>query len=224
MASKVDDSATDRQRLTVLFADDHPLLVMGFAQALADYQVEVVGQASSASQAVKEFERLKPDVLVLDIRFGSGMTGLEAASEVLSRHPDAKIVFLSQFDDDTLIKEAYRLGARAFITKDSPPKDLADAIAKASEGGLYFLPTVAERLANIAIHGETSPRAVLNKRYLEIFTYMARGYTNNEIAEAMHLSPKTISNASHAIKGILGVTRQADLTMLAIKARLIEPS
>jgi two-component system, NarL family, invasion response regulator UvrY len=219
----VDKSAADKRRVTVLLADDHPLLLMGFAQALANYEIEVVGQTTSASQAVEDFDRLKPDVLVLDIRFGDRMTGFDTAAAVLQQHPDARIVFLSQFDDDTLIKEAYRLGARAFVTKDRDPKDLAAAIARANESGLFFLPEVAERLAGMAIHGETSPRALLDKRQLEVFTYMARGCTNTEIAAALHLSPKTISNESHAIKLVLGVTRQADLTMLAVKARLIEP-
>ena len=216
-------TSTAARHVRVLLADDHPLLLNGFAGALAHYGINVVGQTVSALEAVEQFKRLRPDVLVLDIRFGDRMTGLQAATAVLEQHPDARIIFLSQFDDDTLVREGYRLGARAFITKDCDPKELAAAIKKVNDGEIYFLPRIAQRLANMAIRGETSPRALLDDRQLDVFVHMARGCTNVEIAEALQLSPKTISNVSQTIKLSLGVSRQADLTRLAVKHGLLEP-
>jgi DNA-binding NarL/FixJ family response regulator len=169
------------------------------------------------------YGQLAPDVLVLDIRFGTELTGLDAAHQILKTHPRAKIVFLSQFDQDSLIKETYRLGAHAFVTKDCDPADLATAVRHASAGKLYFLPQIAERLASLAVRGDVSPQSQLDERGLEIFKLMAEGLTNAEIAERLNLSTKTISNVSQAVKEKLGVHRQAYITKLAVKHGLIEP-
>jgi DNA-binding NarL/FixJ family response regulator len=150
------------------------------------------------------------------------LTGLDAARTILQEHPDANIVFLSQFDQDALIKETYRLGAKAFVTKDCDPADLAIAVQKASLGELYFMPSIAERLANLSVRGDASPQSLLDERSLEIFRLMAEGLTNVEIADKLDLSPKTISNVSQAIKDKLGIHRPALITKLAVKYGLIE--
>jgi DNA-binding NarL/FixJ family response regulator len=185
--------------------------------------MEVVGQAKSPSEAVAMYAEHKPDVAVLDIRFGTELTGMDAAQNILKADPQAKIVFLSQFDQDSLIKETYRLGAHAFVTKDCDPADLAEAVRHAHAGKLYFLPQIAERLASLAVRGDVSPQSMLDERSLEIFKLMAEGLTNNEIAERLNLSTKTISNISQSVKEKLGVHRQAYITKLAVKHGLIEP-
>jgi DNA-binding NarL/FixJ family response regulator len=209
--------------ISVLLADDHPLIMTGFAMALADHGVAVVGQALTPEDAVEKYQALVPDVLVLDIRFGTTRTGFDAAKEVLSKFPNANIVFLSQFDQDTLIKESYRLGGRAFVTKGCNPEQLAVAIKAAVQGELYFLPEVARRLAQLAIRGDLSPQSLLDAREMEIFTLMAQGLTNAEIADKLKLSPKTISNTSQMVKEKLGIHRAADITLFAVKHGLIEP-
>jgi two-component system invasion response regulator UvrY len=182
-----------------------------------------VGQATTPSAAAAMYAEAKPDVVVLDIRFGTELTGLDAAQDILKADPKAKIVFLSQFDQDSLIKETYRLGAHAFVTKDCDPADLADAVRHAHAAKLYFLPQIAERLASLAVRGDVSPQSQLDERSLEIFRLMAEGLTNAEIAERLDLSTKTISNISQSVKEKLGVHRQAYITKLAVKHGLIEP-
>ena len=209
--------------INVLLADDHPLIMTGFAMALAEHGVKVVGQAGTPEEAVAKYQEFVPDVLVLDIRFGTKLTGLNAAKEVLNKYPKANIVFLSQFDQDTLIKESYRLGGRAFLTKGCSPEQLAIAIKAAYEGEAYFLPEVSERLVHLAIQGDTSPQSRLDEREMETFTLMAQGLTNAEIADRLGLSPKTVSNTSQAVKEKLGIHRAADITRLAVKHGLIEP-
>jgi DNA-binding NarL/FixJ family response regulator len=206
-----------------MLADDHPIVMTGFAMSLSGHGMDVVGQAKTPDEAVTMYDELRPDVLVLDIRFGTELTGLDAAQQVLKAHPRAKIVFLSQFDQDSLIKETYRLGAHAFVTKDCDPADLATAVRQANEGKLYFPPEIAERLASLAVRGDVSPQSQLDERGLEIFKLMAEGLTNAEIAERLNLSTKTISNISQAVKEKLGVHRQAYITKLAVKHGLIEP-
>ena len=117
-----------QQPVRVMLADDHPIVMTGFAMSLAAQGMEVVGQAKTPSEAAAMYAEQKPDVAVLDIRFGTELTGLDAAQNILRADPQAKIVFLSQFDQDSLIKETYRLGAHAFVTKDCDPADLADAV------------------------------------------------------------------------------------------------
>lgn len=209
--------------IRVLLADDHPIVMTGFAMSLGAEGMEVVGQAKTPQEAVDQYVAFRPDVAVLDIRFGAEMTGLDAAKHILEKHPDAQIVFLSQFDQDALIKETYRLGAKAFVTKDCDPADLAVAVQRASQGELYFMPQIAERLANLSVRGDASPQTLLDARSLEIFTLMAEGLTNVEIAERLDLSQKTISNISQAVKEKLGIHRPALITKLAMKHGLIEP-
>lgn len=211
------------KQISVVLADDHPLLLAGFAMSLSGYGIEVIGQARTPDEAITEYLKLNPDVLVLDIRFGEKMTGLNAAKDILKKAGEAKIVFLSQFDQDALIQEAYRLGGYAFITKDRDPEELAKAIRNAAEGQLYFSPEVAARLARLAVRGDSSPQSLLTEREIRIFTLMAQGQTNQEIADKLKLSPKTVSNTSQSIKEKLQVHRAADITRLAVKHGLIEP-
>jgi DNA-binding NarL/FixJ family response regulator len=206
-----------------MLADDHPIVMTGFAMSLQGQGLDVVAQARTPEDALAQFQQLQPDVIVLDIRFGEQLTGLDVAKQILAQTPAAAIVFLSQFDQDSLIKETYRLGGRAFMTKDCDPADLAAAVRRAHEGELYFLPHIAERLANLSVRGDASPQSQLDERALEIFTLMAEGLTNAEIAEKLDVSTKTISNISQSVKEKLGVHRPAYITRLAVKHGLIEP-
>jgi DNA-binding NarL/FixJ family response regulator len=206
-----------------MLADDHPIVMTGFAMSLEGQGLNVVAQARTPEEALAQYQQLQPDVIVLDIRFGEQMTGLDVAKQILAQTPSAAIVFLSQFDQDSLIKETYRLGGRAFMTKDCDPADLAAAVRRAHDGELYFLPHIAERLANLSVRGDASPQSQLDERALEIFTLMAEGLTNAEIAEKLDVSTKTISNISQAVKEKLGVHRPAYITRLAVKHGLIEP-
>ncbi len=162
--------------IRVLHADDHPVVLDGFANALESHGIHTVAKAHSVPEALAQYAATQPDVAILDLRFGSALTGLDAARQLLHDFPQAKIVFLSQFDQDSLIKEAYRLGARAFITKDCDPAELAQ---------------------------------------------MAEGLTNQEIADQLQLSSKTISNTSQTIKEKLQVQRAADITRLALRHGLL---
>ena len=209
--------------IRVLLADDHPVVMKGFASALMDYGFEVIGLAKTPSEAISLFQTLCPDVLVIDIRFGETQSGLHAAKKLLEIDKHSKIVFLTQCDQDVMIKEAYRLGAKAFITKDCDPADLATAVTAANKGEIFFLPHIAERLANLAIRGDTSPQSLLDPREIETFRLMALGHTNVEIINILNLSARTVSLVSQKIKDKLGIDRPAEITRLAVKHGLIDP-
>jgi two-component system invasion response regulator UvrY len=209
--------------MRVLLADDHPIVMSGFALSLQSKGIEVIGQVTTPNEAIENYDRLKPDVLMMDLRFGEKLTGLDAAKTILAHHPKANILFLSQFDQDALIKQTYSIGGRGFLTKDISAGDLAQAVADASRGETYFLDRIAKRLANLSVKGDQSPGAVLDPREFEIFLLTARGRTNPEMAEALGLSQKTISNITHSLKAKLGTDRIADIALLAVKHGYIEP-
>lgn len=209
--------------IRVLIADDHPLIIFGLTPALADRDIEVSARVTEAEEVVSKFTESRPDVVVLDIRFGNGPTGFDIARELLRRFHAARIVFYSQFDQDETIAEAYRVGGRAFVPKNAAPAVLAEAIKKAHTGEIYFMPKIAERLALIGLRGGESPQSKLEPRELEVFRMMARGLTNAEIAERLHVTARTVSAISSVVKDKLGITRQADMTLLAVKHMMIEP-
>jgi len=208
--------------LKVLLADDHPIVMKGFSMSLAQFGIEIVGEAKNTAEVLDLFAQKKPDVVILDLRFGEKKTGIDVAREILQLDPKAKILFLSQFDQDFLIRETYRIGACAYLTKDCLPEELATAVVRAAAGETYFLPRIAEKLANLSVRGNDAPEAVLDSREMEIFVMMARGLTNAEMAEKLNLSLKTISNESNAIKQKLNISRIADMTRLAVKRGYID--
>jgi two-component system, NarL family, invasion response regulator UvrY len=209
--------------IRVLVADDHPPIIEGVRAALARFGMEVVGDAETAAAVVPKYREMRPDVLVLDVRFGPGPSGLDVARDLLEVDPEARIVFYSQFDQTEVIRDAYRLGGAAFVTKNVKADVLAEAIKEAAAGKTYFVPAIAERLALFGVRGDLSPRSQLDDRETEIFLHLANGLTNNEIAERMKLSSKTIGMIGQAIREKLGAQRAADLTRLAVRYGMIEP-
>lgn len=209
----------------VLIADDHPTIIEGLITALGRHALNVVAHVSNPDDVVSSYADAKADVIVLDVRFGEGGTGLDVARELLQAQPQARVVFYSQFDEDEIIREAYRLGGAAFITKNVDPGVLAKAIEQVHADATkpFFLPEIAERLAVLGLRGDESPQSKLSARDLEVFRMMAEGQTNAEIAERLNLSTKTISNISQHVKDQLGVHRQADITRLAVKYMLLSP-
>lgn len=209
--------------MRVLLADDHPIVMSGFALSLKSKGIEVIGEVTTPKEAVESYEKLQPDVLMMDLRFGEKLTGLDAAKTILERYPKANILFLSQFDQDSLIKQTYSIGGRGFLTKDISAADLAQAVSDAGRGETYFLDRIAKRLANLSVKGDQSPGAVLDTREFDVFLLTAKGRTTQEISDQLGLSPKTISNVAHSLKEKLGTNRIADLTLLAVKHGYIEP-
>jgi two-component system invasion response regulator UvrY len=211
-------------QISVMIADDHPLIVEGLTSVLTRHGLKVVGSAGVASTVVDIAATLRPDVLVLDMRFGDGdIGGLDVLQALQAKQSPVKVVVYTQFDQDEVVREAYKRGAKAFVTKNTDPVELAYTIARVHQGETVFLPSIANRLAMMSVRGDESPLSKLQPRETEVFKFMAQGLTNVEIAERMSLSPKTISMTSQAIKDQLGIHRPADITLLAVKCGLIEP-
>lgn len=205
--------------IKVLLADDHQLLVAGFRDVLKDYGIEVVEVAYSLDGLIDRFLEVRPDVLVIDVRFdskGCDENGLDVCEELLAREPTAKIIVFSQFDDQYIIERSYKLGVLAFVRKDESTEVLNEAIKTVAQGKEYFSPEIARLLAWSAIKDQ-NPKRLLDEKEMQAFTLAANGALLAEIGAKMDLSPKTVGILMKSVKTKLGVESQADITKLAIR-------
>lgn len=210
--------------IRVLLADDHRVISVALAEQFTSQGMEVVAIESRSEDVIAAYELHRPDVLVLDIRFAPGSpSGLQIAPELLARHPDAHIVFLSQFDDMSMIAEGYRLKALAFVTKSADPSLLVQAIEAAAKGERFFMPAIKDKLMLALLEGATSPKAKLKDVELEVFMRIAKGLTQPEIAEQLGIHRKTVSQHTQSIKEKLGVERPIEIAMMAVKHGMISP-
>lgn len=208
-------------RLCVVIADDHPLLLTGFAAALANRGIDVVSTHNNPVDAVSAYRRLAADVLILDIRFGEGASGLDVALNAISDDPTTRVILLTQFDQSAVISKSYRGGVLAYITKDLEMDELVRGIEMAAQGKEYLPSSVAYRMAREVMDPEQISVHTLSERELEVLKGIAKGLTNVQIAENLHVSAKTVSNDSAEIKRKLRTKRTAALTQYALRNGLI---
>lgn len=215
------DTSTDPTR--VMLADMNPIYAVGSALALMHFGITLIGEKRTVADLISGYQSESPDVVLIDADLERKGAGLEGARQILSAHHGAKIVILAQELQEAIYRETYRIGALAYLTKDREAEDLALAIDRAHVGRLFFMPHIAEHLANIKIRGDNCPQDLLDGREFEIFRLIALGYTNQEIADELALSLKSISNYSMSIKQKFRTERIAELTRIAIRFRVIEP-
>lgn len=180
--------------------------------SLADFKdIDVIGETGNIEEVSTLYAKLKPDVVVLDIMFGGKKTGLCAIKSLLEIDSQVKVVILSQFDQDALVREAYKSGAMAFITKDANVEQLVNAIRKATVGKRYYLPQLAERLADMATRMESSPFEQLSHRELDVLVLTGEGKTTQDIAAELGISTRTVVSITQSLRTIFGVERRGDL-------------
>jgi two-component system invasion response regulator UvrY len=205
--------------IRVFLADDHRLLVEGFRHALKDFNIDVVEVAYSLNGLINRYFEVKPDVLVIDVRFDSknvAENGLDICEELLAKDPKAKIIVFSQFDDQYIIEGAYKIGALAFVLKDESTEILDQAIRTVAEGREFFSPQVAQLLARSSVK-DRNPTKLLDEKELRAFLLTADGESLAEVAEAMNLSTKTVGNLLKSIKAKLDIDTSSDFTKVAIR-------
>jgi len=209
-------------KIRVLLVDDHAVVRAGYRLLLQNSaDVEIAAETDSGEGACRLYADLYPDVVVMDLSL-PGMGGLEAIRRITSRDSKARILVFSMHDDMIFIDQAVNAGAKGYITKNSAPKVLIDAIKQVAAGRTYLDADVAQHLAYRKLRGEDSPLSGLSTREFEIFCYLAEGLNTTEIAERLSLSYKTVANYSTQIKNKLNVNSVADLTRLAIRHGLVE--
>lgn len=195
----------------VLIVDDHPVVREGLAGMLAGQPtIEVAGEAGDGAQALSLFRKLRPDVVLMDLRM-PGMDGVQAIEQIRQESPQARILVLTTYDSDADILRAVEAGATGYLLKDSPRKELFSAIEKVARGESVLAPTVAARLMQRMRSPAEEP---LSSREIEVLQLVARGKSNREIGKALHISTATVKTHLVRIFDKLDVTdRTAAVTM-----------
>ena len=193
----------------VLLADDHPLFVDGVRRLLED-KYEVVGTVADGKSLVLAAQQLRPDVVVADISMPE-MNGLAAIQIIAKTVPSAKFIVLSVHSDAAYVSEAFRVGARGYVSKRAAATELLTAIKQVLDGRTYVTPLVS---ASIPVASKEARRLTL--RQLEILRLVAEGYQNKEIAQRLNISVKTVEFHKTRIMSELDIHTPAGLTRYAI--------
>lgn len=209
--------------IRVLLVDDHAVVRMGFRLLLQSHaDMSVIAEAESGEIACQRYAELHPDVVVMDLAM-PGMGGLQALRRILAHDPQARVLTLSAQDDPMHARRALREGALGFLSKRSAPEALLEAVGAIATGQRYIDKDLAQKLALDDIEGAAkSVIDRLSEREFEVFIRLARGATVQRIAEDLSLSPSTVGTHLYNVKQKLRVSNQSELTLIAIRERLIE--
>lgn len=211
-------------KIRVLLVDDHHIVRMGLMTIINDQpEMEVVGEAGNAAEALREVERLQPDVILMDIRL-PGESGIEATRQITKKFPHSKVVMLTSFTDDSLIFRAISAGAVGYVLKQVEDEDLLKAITVAARGDAVLDPSVTSKLiARVKEAEHKSDEDAfrdLSERELDVLNLVAKGKTNAEIAESLNLSERTVGNYVSTILQKLHLTNRIELATYAVEHHL----
>lgn len=214
--------------IRLLIADDHRLFREGVKALLATAgDIAIVGEAENGAAAVEDCKRLTPGVVLMDINM-PGLNGIQATQQILAHAPQTGIIMLTMLEDDASVFAAMRAGARGYILKGASPDEMLSAIRSVAEGQALFGPAIATRLVNFfqelrytpVAGAPQSPFPELTERELEVLHLIAQGYNNQEIAQKLVISRKTVRNHITSIFSKLQVADRAQAIVLARQAGL----
>jgi DNA-binding NarL/FixJ family response regulator len=205
-------------QVTVLIADDHPVVREGLRGMLAaEPAITVVGEAASGDEAVVMARMHRPDVVLMDLRMPGG-DGVQATSGILATAPGTRVVVLTTYETDADIVRAVAAGAAGYLLKDTPRQDLVAAIRAAARGETVLAPTVAGRLVSQLRRPAAEP---LSARETEVLAHVARGSTNAEIGRALYISEATVKTHLLRAFGKLGVSDRTAAVTTAIELGML---
>jgi len=209
--------------IRVLVADDHPIFRDGLAMLLASVDgIEVVGTAADGAEAVASAVRLQPDVVVMDVQMPR-LNGVEATRRLAADAPSIGILVLTMSEDDGTVFATIRAGARGYLVKGAEQEEIVRAITTVASGGAVFGATLALRIAEFFAAGPPAPTDAfpqLTAREREILDLLAAGRSNQQIAGALYLSPKTVRNNVSNVFAKLQVADRAEAIVRAREAGL----
>jgi DNA-binding NarL/FixJ family response regulator len=216
--------------LRVLVADDQSLMRAAFRMILAaEPDMDVVGEAADGRKAVTESTRLRPDIVLMDVRMPE-MDGIEATRQLLDRNDHTKVLMLTTFDLDEYIYEALRAGASGFLLKDVPPEQLVAGIRAVASGESLLAPSVTRRLIQEfvrrppdAVRSRAREAAGLTTREVEVLRMMAQGRSNAEIATEVFVSETTVKTHVAHVLAKLGVRDRVQAVVFAYESGLVSP-
>jgi two-component system response regulator NreC len=219
--------ASARTKIRILVVDDHTILRVGLRMMLnAQPDIEVIGEASDGNQAVSEAMRLVPDVILMDIAMPD-CNGIEATRQVKRLQPETRILVLTMHENEEYLFQVLRAGASGYILKEAADTELITAIRTVSSGRFYLSPSaqsimVGDYLQRVRSGEERDSYSALTEREREILKLVAEGYTNNQIAERLTISPKTVDTHRTHIMDKLNLHSRAELVKYAMRRGLLE--
>jgi DNA-binding NarL/FixJ family response regulator len=218
--------AKAKNAIRVLLADDHPIFRDGMRKLLeGEPDVTIVGEASSGAECIQLLSKLKPDILLLDLRMPD-KDGLSVLEEVNFDALQTKVIVVTATEDDRDVVRAMRLGARGVVLKQSATDLLLRSIRKVHQGEIWLdqrmTAEVMKAFAKSAEGGTRREKPLLSDREKEIVQLVAQGYRNREIGEKLFISEQTVKNHLHNIFDKLGVSDRLELALYAIHHRLID--
>jgi DNA-binding NarL/FixJ family response regulator len=209
------------RRPRVLLADDHQMLLDALKELL-EPKYEVVGLVSDGRAVLKVAQKLRPDIIVLDIAMPQ-LNGLDAGRQLKQSMPSVKLIFITMNEDPYLVGEAFRAGASAFLLKQAAGLELDEAIKEVLKGGSYVTPSAAKGLDKISLrepkHRESAPEPTARQR--EVIQLLAEGRTMKEIARLLYITPRTVAAHKYAVMELLQLKTSAEVVQYAIKHRII---
>jgi len=214
-------------KIHILLADDHTILRAGLKMMLnAQPDMEVVGEASDGRQAITETQRLQPDIILMDITMPE-MNGIEATRQIKKLVPESRILILTMHEHDEYVFQALRAGASGYMLKEAADTELISALHIIQSGQFYLSPMaqsvlVGDYLQRVHIGEEKDSYSTLTEREREILKLIAEGYTNNQIAERLVISPKTVDTHRTHIMDKLNLHSRAELVKYAMRRGLLE--
>jgi DNA-binding NarL/FixJ family response regulator len=207
---------SDQRQIRVLSVDDHPLLRQGIA-AIIDSQPDMlmVAQASTGREAIQQFREHRPDVTLMDLRLPD-ISGIDAMIAIRSEFPDSRIVMLTTFEGDVEIQRALAAGARGYLLKNMPPKEMVDAIRQVHAGRKRIPHEVASQLAD-----HISDEA-LTEREIDVLQHVAGGNRNRDIAEQLFISEETVKVHVKHIMQKLGASDRTAAVAIGVRRGIIQ--
>jgi DNA-binding NarL/FixJ family response regulator len=213
-------------KIRVLLVDDHAIVRDGLRSLVdGDKHIEVVGQAGDGLEAVQKAQDLNPDVVVMDIAMPH-LNGLEATRRILKVSPDSRVLILSKHEDDEHVLDALWAGASGYLLKRAAGAELAEGIKSVARGGAVLHPMAAQILVDAYRRCECTERIDsyerLTDREREVLILVAEGYTNHQMAEILHVSPKTVDGHRTSLMSKLGLHDRTEVVKYALRRQLIE--
>lgn len=212
--------------MKILICDDQAIIRDGLEMLLKlEKDIEVVGQAQDGAEAVELVGKDQPDLVLMDLKM-PGLNGIEATRQIRTRYPQIKVLVLTTYDDDEWVFDAIRAGASGYLLKDTPREEVIKAVKGTAAGKTFVDPMVAGKLLHQVADKQAQPASLLTdkltEREVDVLRLVARGFTNADIAERLHLSEGTVRNHVSAIFSKLDVADRTQAAVIAIQHGLGE--